>query len=90
MLSKRKKAAPTYKKQDFVLDYIKLSQMRYNIDEPAEEKLAKQALLEALFETQLWSESYVKNPFIYISDHESDFVGEKGAKLKDYFKKVFF
>lgn len=51
LLSKRKKAAPTYKKQDFVLDYIKLSQMRYNIDEPAEEKLAKQALLEALFET---------------------------------------
>ena len=42
LLSKRrKKVAPAYKKQDFALDYIKLSQMRYNIDEPAEEKIAK-------------------------------------------------
>ncbi len=30
-------------------------------------------MLEALFGTQMWSEPYVKNPFIYVSDHESDF-----------------
>ena len=39
------------KKQErpFVLDYTKLSQMEYNIEEPAEEKIAKHAILEALF-----------------------------------------
>ena len=63
--------------------------MSYNIDEKAETKIAKQALLEALFETQLWSEPYVKNPFIYITDNDSDFEGEKGKKLENYFKQVF-
>lgn len=42
-------------------------------DVAAEEKIAKHALLEALFETQLWMEPYVSNPFIYITDHDSDF-----------------
>ena len=32
-----------------MLDYTKLAQMEYNVDEPAEEKVAKHALLEALF-----------------------------------------
>ena len=64
--------------------------MAYNMDEPVEEKIAKQALLEALFETQVWSEPYVKNPFIYITDHDKDFEGEEGTKLKEYFKKVFY
>ena len=63
--------------------------MRYNIEEPAEDKIAKQALLEALFDTQLWSEPYVTNPFIYVTDHDLDFAGEEGAKRKSYFKKVF-
>ena len=57
----------------FTLDYTKISQMEYNIEEPAEEKIAKHAILEALFGTQLWMESYVKNPFIYITDNDSDF-----------------
>ena len=64
--------------------------MQYNIEESAEEKIAKHALLEALFKTQLWSEPYVKNPFIYVSDHDSDFAGERGEKLKEYLKKVFY
>ena len=55
--------------------------MRYDIDETVEEKLAKQALLEALFETQLWMEPYVSNPWLYITDNDSDFEGEKGKKL---------
>lgn len=75
MLSKRPK---TKKKpgEEFVLDYVKLSQMRYEIETTAEEKIAKQALLEALFESQLWMEPYVKNPFIYVTDHDTDFAGE--------------
>ena len=59
-----------------MLDYVKLSQMRYEIETTAEEKIAKQALLEALFESQLWMEPYVKNPFIYVTDHDTDFAGE--------------
>ena len=59
--------------QNFSLDYVSLSQMKYNMDEPVEEKLAKQALLEAMFETQIWQEPYINNPFIYITDHDSDF-----------------
>jgi len=72
LLSKRSMGKSS-SSSNFTLDYIKLSQMRYKIEEPAEEKLAKHALLEALFETQLWSEPYIQNPFIYITDHESDF-----------------
>lgn len=56
----------------------------------AEDKIEKQALMEALFQTQLWSEPYVKNPFIYVTDHDSDFDGDKGIKLREMFKKVFF
>ena len=64
--------------------------MAYNANEKAEEKIAKQALLEALFQTQLWSESYVLNPFIYVTDKDTDFEGEEGQKLKTYFTKVFY
>ena len=81
---------PEKKVRPFTLDSTKLSQMEYNINEPVEEKIAKHAILEALFQTQLWMEPYVKNPFIYITDHESDFEGEKGKKLQLYFKKVFY
>ena len=35
-------------------------------------------------------EPYVRNPFIYISDHESDFASPEGQKLQEYFKKVFY
>ena len=33
--------------------------MNYNPAEKAEEKIAKQALLEALFQTQVWNEPYI-------------------------------
>lgn len=58
--------------------------------EPAEHKIEKQAMMEALFTTQLWSEPYVKNPYMYVSDHDSDFAGEKGLVHRDHFKKVFY
>jgi len=32
----------------------------------------------------------VRNPFIYVTDNDSDFSGEKGILLKDHFKKVFY
>lgn len=77
-------------KAPVTMDYTSVCQMDYNLDEKAEVKIAKQALLEALFQSQLWSEPYVKNPFIYVTDVESDFTGEDGIKLKDYFTKVFY
>lgn len=89
LLSKQREQRRKGVKSDFVLDYVKLSQMRYDNDTPAEEKIAKQALMEALFETQLWMEPYVKNPFIYITDNDSDFEGPRGQKLENYFKQVF-
>jgi hypothetical protein len=58
--------------------------------ELAEEKIAKQALLEALFNTQCWSEPYVTNPFLYVTDRKADFEGEEGLELQNYFKKVFY
>ena len=64
--------------------------MPYNLEEKVEEKIAKHALLEALFETQLWNEPYVKNPFIYVTDNDADFENLEGMKLKEYFKKVFY
>ena len=47
-------------------------------------------MLEALFQTKLWAEPYVQNPFIYISDNDTDFATDEGKKLKDYFKRVFY
>ena len=69
-------------------DYISTCQFVYNLDEKAEAKIAKQALLEALFCTQLWTEPYVVNPFIYVTDKDSDFQGSDN--LKEYFTKVFY
>ena len=40
---------PKEKKRPFTLDYVALSRIGYNIEEAAEEKIAKHALLEALF-----------------------------------------
>lgn len=58
--------------------------------EKAEIKISKQALLEALFETQVWAAPYVQNPFIYVTDRPADFKGEDGEKLLAYFKRVFY
>jgi hypothetical protein len=38
----------------------------------------------------VWSEPFVLNPFIYVTDKDSDFEGEEGKKLKEYFIKVFY
>ena len=35
-------------------------------------------------------EPYVTNPFIYISDNDSDFEDARGRQLKEYFKRVFY
>lgn len=56
----------------------------------AEDKIEKQALMEALFGSQIWSEPYVRNPFIYVTDNDVDFAGDQGVHLKDHFKKVFY
>ena len=32
----------------------------------------------------------MRNPFIYVTDNYSDFAGDQGVHLKDYFKKVFY
>jgi len=53
-------------------DRIQFAKMMYiyrkkNL-ESAEQQIQKQALLEALFQTQLWNEPYVReNPFLYIT-----------------------
>jgi hypothetical protein len=64
--------------------------MKTDHSELAENRIEKQAMMEALFDTQIWSEPYIKNPFIYVTDHDSDFQGEKGIHLRDHFKKVFY
>lgn len=64
--------------------------MQVDKDEMAEYKIEKQAMLEVLFGTQCWGEEYVKNPYIYVTDLESDFQGEQGIHLRDHFKKVFY
>ena len=32
----------------------------------------------------------MNNPFIYVTDKDSDFEGDEGRKLKQYFTKVFY
>ena len=71
-------------------DFDSIHRTKNNYEELAEDKIEKQAMMEALFDTQLWSEPYVRNPFIYVTDNDSDFSGEKGILLKDHFKKVFY
>ena len=58
--------------------------------EKAEIKISKHALLEALFQTKAWMQPYVRNPFIYISDNDSDFNSPEGQQLNNYFKRVFY
>jgi hypothetical protein len=78
------------KKAQRSIEFETIHHVKTDYAEAAEHKLEKQALLEALFGTQFWSEPYVKNPFIYVTDHDSDFAGEQGIHLKDHFKKVFY
>ena len=48
-------------------------------EENAQDLIKKQALLEALFQTEIWNEPYVRhNPFLYITPRTSDFEGETG------------
>lgn len=64
---------------------------RNNNTESAEDQIEKQALLEAMMQTRIWNEPYVeKNPFLYITPREKDFEGEKGKKLFNQFKKIFY
>jgi ABC-type phosphate transport system substrate-binding protein len=58
--------------------------------EKAEVKIAKHALLEALFQTQVWAQPYIRNPFIYVANNPSDFKSDEGKRLEDYFKRVFY
>ena len=58
--------------------------------EKAEIKISKYALLEALFQSKVWSAPYIRNPWIYITDNPKDFEGDKGVELQKYFKRVFF
>lgn len=45
--------------------------------ETAEDQIKKQALLEVMFQTQIWNEPYVRNnPWLYISPRSKDFTGE--------------
>ena len=55
---------------------------RYKNDETADDQIKKQALLEALMQTQLWNEPYLKdNPFLYITPRKKDFEGNAGKLL---------
>jgi hypothetical protein len=70
-------------KNNFSLNYIDHCRLPniYSNDpsaEKAEIKISKHALLEAMFNTKLWMEPYVRNPFIYISDNDSDFNTPQG------------
>jgi len=40
----------------------------YNNEESYLDKVEKQALFEALFQTKVWGASYIKNPFIYVTE----------------------
>ncbi len=59
-------------------DFKDFHKMKVDFEELAEEKIEKQAMMEAIFNTQYWSEPYIQNQFIYVTDHNSDYEGEKG------------
>ena len=71
-----------------IIDFDMIHQIDQKRNEMAEDKIEKQALMEALFGSQIWSEPYVRNPFIYVTDNDVDFAGDQGVHLKDHFKKV--
>jgi hypothetical protein len=47
--------------------------MKMDDNESAENRIEKQAMLEAIFGSEIWSETYIKNPFLYVTDLDSDF-----------------
>lgn len=57
--------------------------------EKAEVTISKHAMLEALFQTQLWGQPYVKNKFLYLSANPNDFDTPRGKELEAYFQNVF-
>ena len=73
-----------------VINFETIHQMKNDFSQLAEDKIEKQALMEVLFGTQIWSEPYIRNPFLYITDNEHDWAGEQGVHLRDHFKKVFY
>eukprot|EP00347_Sterkiella_histriomuscorum_P017372 403349636 len=90
---------PRYKNKKSVRPSIKdlrsqqlgdFHKMQQNHEELAEHKIEKQALMEALFQTQLWNEPYVKNPFLYVTDHDKDFEGPQGEHTKQLLQKIFY
>ncbi len=64
--------------------------MKMDDNESAENRIEKQAMLEAIFGSEIWSETYIKNPFLYVTDLDSDFQGPNGIQLYDLFKKMFY
>lgn len=51
-------------------------------EESPDDQIKKQALLEALMQTQLWNEPYLKeNPFLYITPRKQDFESNAGKVL---------
>lgn len=70
MLRNRKKTMP--KVEDVRKNYLEMIYL-YQIEskETVEDMVKKQALLEALFGTQLWQEPYLEeNPFFYVTPRE--------------------
>ena len=62
MQMKQKPAAAAKKSlEGRVINFETIHQMKNDVTELAEDKIEKQALLEVLFDTQLWSEPYVRN-----------------------------
>ena len=60
-----------------------------NVENP-EEQIQKQALLEALLDTKIWTEAYLHdNPFVYITPRGQDIKGPKGRLILNKFKNVF-
>ena len=58
--------------------------------ESADHYIKKQALLEALFSTQVWGESYVRdNQFFYITPNKKDLDPDGEKYLLNQFKKIF-
>ena len=57
-----------------------------NLNEPDEKLIEKHALLEIMFETRLWNQEYIGNPFPYISEN---FHSLKEEDAKELGKKFY-
>ena len=59
--------------------------------ESPDDQIKKQALLEALLGTQVWTEDYLnENPFIYITPRKTDLEGDQGRLVQNKFKNIFY